>query len=261
MTWQQDGDEVIGAIFICFICLFFIGTILPAIGLFDECIPASFFERPYCELKSIFSTFQPRDTQTAQLTENQRLNKQEFFSTIKKEEEATNNQKEPTLSVDELDTITSHAKLVNQRYQECFSFIQDGISKVERIRDQATLYQYDDRVNNCVKEYLKQAGLFSQLVSSHKDKMSLSELRELSLMNQARSLQTIARKYAQLSQNRHHYIHGTYQTQQLITLGILISQTTVAVASEQPSETIQSLQALHEWWYHNGGVIDTGWSR
>ncbi len=157
--------------------------------------------------------------------------------------------------------IEVQGKLVTEEYSYCINFIKDKTSKVNQVRDQGTLYQFDGDVKNCLNEYLIRAKTFTQLIQDNPEQIT-SQSREKvqsQILSQVKNLKSLSNNYIQLSSNRHYYIHQRYQVNSLMDLGKIIGETAGAIASEDPEGTINSLSNLYDWWYYNGGVIDTGW--
>jgi len=159
--------------------------------------------------------------------------------------------------------IKAQAQSTYDAYASCYNKLNEYTAKIGAVRDQGTLYQWDGNVNDCTKEYLSRAKILTELVQRDASQItpdSRATIRQ-GVISEVSTLRTLATRYGQLSSSSHYGIHRTYQTNALIDLVQLIGTTTGAVSNGNAADTITSLGDLYDWWYYNGGVIDTGWGQ
>lgn len=151
----------------------------------------------------------------------------------------------------------------SKTYNRCTSLIKDKYSKINLVRDQSTLYQFDGDVRDCINEYLMKAKEFIQIIKDNPGQITHNSVTSIQnqLISNSNDLKKISQQYSSVSSQRHYYIHGVYQTNSLIQLAEIIGETSGAVASSSPIDAINSLQELSDWVHDNGGVIDTGWNQ
>ncbi|MFA6462032.1 MAG: hypothetical protein WCV90_07245 [Candidatus Woesearchaeota archaeon] len=164
---------------------------------------------------------------------------------------------------DIFDNIQVKGEETSKAYNQCTSLIKDKYSKINLVRDQSTLYQFDSDVKDCIKEYLIKAKEFTSIIKDNPSQITPNSIINIqsSLISQSNYLKQISQQYSLVSSQRHYYIHGIYQAKSIIQLAQIIGETSSAISSGSPIDAINSLQELNDWWYYNGGVIDTGWSQ
>lgn len=170
---------------------------------------------------------------------------------------------ETTFNQEAYDGIVSAGEKVTAQYKYCGKFISDKYSKIPYVRDQATLYQFDGDVNNCLKEYISNANDFTTRIRETPaliTKESQVKIRN-QLLQEVIILKKISDAYGSSSSKRHQYIHSQYQTNSLIELSIIIGTFAQHAANEDIQGSFESLGDVYDWWYYNGGVIDTGWGK
>ncbi|MEK6858496.1 MAG: hypothetical protein AABX53_01130 [Nanoarchaeota archaeon] len=259
----EEALGVVGGIFVWVAVLFIVGMFLPSLGAFSSCESNGYFSRPFCVTSSIYQGI-TEDSSSSQNIQNPETERQQPVSNYHPQQPSqpvVPKQVHPSLTTEERDEINAQISIVQERYDYCVKYVKEKTKLVPYIRDQATLYLYDGDVKNCVNEYLIQAKTLSELVIQKKEKISRADGERVknSILTQANYLRPLSQNYLQLSEQRHYYIHGVYQTQQLINLAQIIGETAGAVSEGDAIGTVSSLQSLYEWWYYNGGVIDTGW--
>ncbi|PIN91286.1 hypothetical protein COU57_01255 [Candidatus Pacearchaeota archaeon CG10_big_fil_rev_8_21_14_0_10_32_14] len=238
-------------------------------SLFSDCksirmIGSLMFGRPVCLTQTIYHDFN-QDSSQNQNNIQGNIIKDYSDSTsnkeVKKENQFNNLNEEVQFNREIFNLIKSQGKLVSEEYSYCINFIRAKTIKVNEVRDQSTLYQFDGDVKNCLNEYLLRAKTFTQLIQENPKQLTpeFKEKIQSQILTQITNLKLLSNNYIKLSSNRHYYIHQMYQVSSLIDLGKIIGETAGTIASEDPEGTIDSLSSLYDWWYYNGGVIDTGW--
>jgi len=278
---QNNTTETFGKLFGLFIICFIIGMILPSFGFFDNCQERSIISRPFCVVGSLYTNLFDNHNESNTNQEQTNIENAKISQDIKKESNNQitslnpssneNNNTEGYKSSLVITTNKFNQEIFNniqvkgeetsKAYNQCTSLVKDKYSKINQVRDQSTLYQFDGDVRDCINEYLIKAKEFIQIIQDNPGQVTHNSLTSIQkqLISNSNYLKQISQQYSSASSQRHYYIHGAYQTNSLIQLAEIIGETSGAVASGSPIDTINSLQELSDWVHDNGGVIDTGW--
>ncbi len=157
--------------------------------------------------------------------------------------------------------LVSKYNSLTDLYEHCIGQIETAYSKVNLINDQRTLYTYDEDVLKCVEAYEDKATGLGEYIEDNNDKLYPADVKAVrnNVLTQINNIRSYSSQYLEASQNRHYYIHGEYQTNQLVDLVGLVGNTAGSIGQGDPISTAQNLLDLYDWWYYNGGVVDTGW--
>jgi hypothetical protein len=157
--------------------------------------------------------------------------------------------------------IVEQSEKVYENYKNCYNIIAEKGNKINAVRDMKTLSIFDGYVKDCVATYLTDAVIFTNLINENPNILT-SESKiaiQKEVLDEVSNLKTMSIKYSQLSNNRRNYIHNGYQTKALINLGTLIGEGVASVSKGDVVDSITSLYELEQWYYYNGGTINTGW--
>jgi len=281
----KNTAENLGKIFGWLVILFIICMIIPSFGFFNNCQERSIISRPFCVIGDMYINIfgdsnkqitnqEPSkigDAKTSQAIQgsNDRIITSNYTNDVPSKENVMINNYQNISSINDrfnqeiFDNIQVKGEETSKAYNTCVSLIKDKSSKINEVRDQSTLYQFDGDVNDCLKEYLSNAKEFTQVIKDNPGQITQNSLINIQnrLISNSNYLKQISQQYSSASSQRHYYIHGVYQVNSLIQLGQIIGETGSAISSGDAVDTINSLQSLHDWWYYNGGVIDTGWNQ